>query len=95
MTAPRFSVGQRVRIARRDPGCHHRVPAYAKGHLGIVERVCAEHGRPEAFIRGNGHPPTRLYRVRIDQQQLWPDYHGAAGDCLEVEIFEHWLEPAQ
>ena len=95
MTAPpRFGVGQRVRIVDRTPPVHHRVPAYAKGRVGTVERVCGRHGRPENYIRGDGRPLTRLYRVRIPQPELWPSYSGSAHDKLEIEIFEHWLEDA-
>jgi nitrile hydratase len=35
-----------------------------------------------------------LYRVRFAQQTVWPDYRGPASDTLDVEIYEHWLEPA-
>lgn len=94
MTAARFSIGQRVRIADRTPGVHHRVPAYAKGHVGTIERICGVHGQPERFIRGDGEPAARLYRVRIPQTDLWPAYSGARHDKLEIEIFEHWLEEA-
>jgi len=93
MTVARFDVGQRVRIADRTPPVHHRVPAYAKGRVGVIERVCREHGEPEKFIRGDGTPPQRLYRVRIAQHHLWDDYAGTEGDDLDIEIFEHWLEP--
>lgn len=92
MNAPRFTVGQRVRIADRTPPVHHRVPAYAKGRVGFVERVCGLHGRPEQYIRGDGQPLTRLYRVRMAQPDLWPAYSGASRDTVDVEVFEHWLE---
>ena len=95
MTATPFRVGQRVRIADRTPAVHHRVPSYAKGRIGRVERVCGLHGDPEKFIRGDGRPEQRSYRVRICQQDLWPDYDGAAGDRLDIEIFEHWLEAVE
>ncbi len=91
---PRFHVGQRVRIAARTPPVHHRVPAYAKGRLGVIERICGRHGQPERFIRGDGRPPTRLYRVRLALAELWPGYRGQAADKLELEVFEHWLEQA-
>jgi nitrile hydratase len=94
MNAPRFQVGERVRIADRTPPVHHRVPSYAKGHTGTIERVCGLHGEPEKFIRGDGKPLQRIYRVRIDQPALWNDYEGSATDKLDIEIFEHWLEPA-
>ncbi len=92
MDSPRFCVGQSVRIADRYPSVHHRVPAYAKGQVGVVERVCGRHGQPETYIRGSGAPETQLYRVRIAQPDLWPDYTGNARDTLDIEIFEHWLE---
>ena len=95
MNGSRFDVGQRVRIADRTPPVHHRVPAYAKGRAGAIERICGLHGQPEKFIRGDGNPLTRLYRVRIAQTQLWPVYHGNPADKLELEVFEHWLEPVE
>ncbi len=94
MSAPRFVVGQRVRIADRTPPVHHRVPAYAKGRTGTIERVCGEHGQPETYIRGDGQPVTRLYRVRIPQTDLWEGYSGTPADKVDIEIFEHWLEDA-
>ena len=95
MSEPVFQVGQRVRIDDRTPPVHHRVPSYAKGKTGIVERVCGLHGEPEKFIRGDGKPPQRIYRVLIQQDKLWAGYEGTQGDKLEIEIFEHWLEPVE
>jgi hypothetical protein len=94
MSEPLFKLGQRVRIADRTPPIHHRVPAYAKGKVGIVERICGMHGDPEKFIRGDGKPMHRLYRVRILQSALWGSYNGTLNDKLDIEIFEHWLESA-
>jgi nitrile hydratase len=94
MNAPKFAEGQWVRISDRTPPVHHRVPSYAKGHIGVIERVCGMHGEPEKFIRGDGKPAQRVYRVRIPQISLWDSYDGTDRDKLELEIFEHWLEPA-
>lgn len=95
MTEPLFQVGQSVRIHDRTPPVHHRVPSYAKGHIGVIERVCGLHGMPEKFIRGDGEPKQRIYRVQIPQHDLWLTYEGPPGDKLELEIFEHWLELAK
>ena len=95
MTEPKFTSGQRVRIADRTPPVHHRVPSYAKGQIGVVERVCGMHGMPEKFIRGDGQPSHRIYRVSIPQTELWNGYDGSKDDLLEIEIFEHWLEPVE
>lgn len=95
MNEPKFSTGQCVRIVDRTPPIHHRVPGYAKGQVGVIERVCGMHGEPEKFIGGDGTPAQRLYRVKIPQTALWDSYDGTDRDDLEIEIFEHWLEPAE
>ncbi len=95
MSEPQFSVGQRVRISDRTPPVHHRVPSYAKGRIGIIERVSGMHPDPERCIRGDGKPLQRIYRIRIPQADLWRPYEGSEGDRLEIEIFEHWLESAE
>ena len=95
MMEPKFTTGQRVRIADRTPPVHHRVPSYAKGRVGVIERVCGVHGEPEKFIRGDGEPAQRIYRITIPQTELWNSYDGTENDILEIEIFEHWLETAE
>ena len=92
MTA-RFAVGDRVRISQRYPSEHHRVPNYVKGARGEIERVCDAFGQPESLaVGGDGEPFQTLYRVRLQQKQLWPGYDGTHRDTLDIEIFEHWLE---
>lgn len=91
----RFKVGDQVRISDRREARHHRVPAYVKGHLGTIERVCGAQGQPELLALGeSGEPKQTVYRVHLDQTRLWQDYQGPGRDALEIEIFDHWLEPA-
>ena len=91
----RFQEGARVRIADRDPPQHNRTPIYARGLTGVVARVCPAFGQPELLAYGgDGRPDMTLYRVRLKQRDIWPDYDGGPDDDLEIEIFEHWLEPA-
>ncbi len=92
---PRFGPGDRVRIDDRDPGVHNRVPRYARGRVGVIERLCGAFGQPELLAYGgDGEPAQMLYRVRLEQTALWPDDAENSADTLEIEIFEHWLEPA-
>ncbi len=93
MTEPRFAAGDRVRISHRMTSAHHRVPAYAKGVAGEIERVCNAFGQPETLATGeSGKPLQTLYRVRVQQTDIWDDYAGNPSDTLDIEIFEHWLE---
>lgn len=92
---PRFKPGDKVRIRAANPPGHRRVPSYARGRPGIIERVCGEFPNPEELAYGfDGLPKRTLYRVRIKQSDIWPDYRGGPKDLLELEIYEHWLEPA-
>jgi len=92
---PRYATGDRVRVRPTHPPGHRRTPYYIRGKTGIVERVCAEFGNPEELAYGfDGKPARRLYRVRFNQKEIWPDYRGPAHDTLDLEVFEHWLDPA-
>ncbi|HKX09135.1 MAG TPA: SH3-like domain-containing protein [Stellaceae bacterium] len=91
---PRFRAGDRVRVRFADAPGHIRTPWYIRGHAGVIERLCGTYGNPEelAFNRP-GTPRQPLYRVRFKQSQVWPDYRGPATDTVDIEIFQHWLEP--
>jgi nitrile hydratase len=89
----RFAVGERVRIAARYAPGHVRTPVYVRGKVGRIERVLPRFLNPEREAYGvNAGTEVQLYRVRLDQMSLWPDYAGAATDVLELEIYEHWLD---
>jgi nitrile hydratase subunit beta len=93
--SPRFAVGERVRVRRADPPGHVRTPWYCRGHVGTVERLCGAFANPEELAYNRpGLPAQPLYRVRFRSAELWPDYRGGAGDAVEIEILQHWLEKA-
>lgn len=92
---PRFRTGDRVLVAARRPPGHVRTPWYIRGHSGVVERMCGAFANPEDLAYGGtGLRAQPLYRVRFELAQVWPGYRGAPGDTIEIEIYEHWLEPA-
>jgi nitrile hydratase len=91
----RFAPGQPVVIAPRYPPGHVRVPVYCRGKPGVVERALPAFLNPEEEAYGRyDRPPVPDYRVRFRLVDLWPDYTGPAHDTVDLEIFEHWLEPA-
>lgn len=94
--AARFNVGDAVRVREMVAPGHIRTPWYVRGHSGIVERLCGVFGNPEelAYARP-GTPRQPLYRMRFAQRNLWPDYGGSEDDTVDIEIYQHWLEPIQ
>ncbi|MEQ9640460.1 MAG: nitrile hydratase subunit beta [Alphaproteobacteria bacterium] len=93
MTA-KYQPGERVRVRTDRPSGHCRTPHYCRGHVGEVERICGDFRNPETLAYAlDGLPKQPLYRVRFSQADLWPDYDGPKTDTLDIEIYEHWLEP--
>ncbi len=91
----RFRSGDAVTVRAMYPPGHIRTPYYIRGKCGVIERVCGEFANPEELAFGrDGLPRRPLYRVRFRQRDIWPHYGGAGEDTVDVEIFEHWLEPA-
>lgn len=92
----RFAPGDRVRVRRADPPGHLRAPWYIRGEAGEIERLCGAFPNPEELAYNRpGLPRQPLYRVRFRQARLWPDYAGPPGDTIEIEIYQHWLEPEE
>jgi nitrile hydratase len=89
-----FAIGDVVRIKRTNPPGHRRTPYYIRGKTGTIERICGAFPNPEELAYGfDGLPRRVLYRVRFDQPHVWEGYDGPAHDLIEMEIYEHWLEP--
>ena len=93
----RFTVGDRVRAAQRNPAGHTRLPRYVRGQVGTVAHVHGAHIFPDRHVSRPLPPyddvPEWLYTVVFDGRTLW----GAQADpTLEVSVdaWEPYLEPA-
>lgn len=92
---PRFAPGDTVRIRDNHTPGHVRIPFFVRHHTGVVERYCGAYRNPEQLAYGERDGPLiDLYRVHLKQTALWPDYAGQPGDSLEIEVYDHWLDPA-
>ena len=92
-----FGPGDRVQVmdleAEQGLTGHMRAPVYCRGKTGEIERFCGAFGNPETLAYGgDGTPAQPLYRVRFKQAHVWPGYAGAANDCIEIEVYQHWLK---
>lgn len=86
-----YGVGQRVRILDLMKPGHVRTPTYVREKIGIVERYCGTFENPEDRAYGRSATRIGLYRVTLQQSEVWPEYAGEPSDTLEIEIYEHWL----
>jgi nitrile hydratase len=93
---PVFAAGDRVQVREVDAPGHIRTPHYIRGKSGVVERFVGFFRNPEELAYGrSGEPKRALYRVRFAQREVWPEYDGAAGDTVDIDLYEHWLEPLE
>jgi nitrile hydratase subunit beta len=90
----KFEIGQPVRVRADYPLGHIRTPFYIRGKVGTIADSVGEYLNPELSAIGkDGLPKQPLYRVRFNQAEAWSYYTGSVCDTLDVEIYEHWLEP--
>ena len=91
-TSPRFALGDAVLTRATAVDHHTRLPAYARGRRGRIERVHGVHVFADAHATGD-ESPQWLYTVAFDGRELWPD---AVDDTLRVSIdaWESYLSPA-
>ena len=90
---PRFRVGQRVRARNINPVGHTRLPRYARGKVGIVER---DHGvtvLQDTEELSLGRTPQHVYSVRFAARELWGE-QASPRDALHIDLWDDYLEPA-
>lgn len=90
---PAFAVGDRVRARVISPTGHTRLPRYARGRTGVIERRHGAHVFPDNHAHGRGEDPHHLYCVRFEARELWgPD--APARDSVRLDLWEPYLERA-
>jgi nitrile hydratase beta subunit len=92
-TAPRFAVGQAVRAKKINPIGHTRLPRYARGAVGTVDRVHGAHVFPDSNAHFEGERPQYLYSVRFAARELWGK-GATARDSVYIDLWESYLDPA-
>jgi nitrile hydratase len=89
----RFAVGQAVRTRRTRVAHHTRLPGYAHGKRGVIERVHGAHVFADAHAQGVGEDPQWLYGVAFAGVELW-GADAAPGLVVTIDAWEPYLEPA-
>ena len=88
-----FKVGQRVRARNLNPTGHTRLPRYARGKLGVIERCHGAHVFPDSNAHFRGENPQHLYSVRFSAADLW-GADAKARDSVALDLWDDHLEPA-
>jgi nitrile hydratase beta subunit len=91
--APRFQAGQRIRARNINPVGHTRLPRYARGKLGMIERDYGVFVFPDTNAQFLGENPQHLYAVRFSARELWGE-QAKLQDTVYLSMWDDYLEPA-
>lgn len=91
--APRFRPGDRVVARTINPPGHTRLPRYARGRRGVVDRDQGVFVFPDTHAMGQGPKPQRLYSVRFNARELWGEA-ASARDAVYIDLWDDYLDPA-
>ena len=91
--APQFKVGQRVRARNINPAGHTRLPRYARGKLGTIERDHGVFVFPDTNAQFLGEKPQHVYSVRFAARELWGE-QATPQDTVYLDLWDDYLEPA-
>jgi nitrile hydratase subunit beta len=91
--AARFRAGKQVRARTINPMGHTRLPRYARGKLGTVERDHGVFVFPDTDAHFLGEKPQHVYSVRFLARELW-GAQAAPKDSVYLAMWDDYLEPA-
>ena len=90
-TKARFKVGDRVRTRQINPTGHTRLPRYARGREGVVNRHHGIFVFPDTNARLQGEQPQHLYSVRFQARELWGE-SASSKDSVYLDLWDSYLE---
>ena len=90
---PSFQVGQHVRARNLNPIGHTRLPRYARGKTGTIERDNGVYVFPDTNAHFLGEKPQHVYSVRFTAHELWGE-QASPHDAIYIDLWDDYLEPA-
>jgi nitrile hydratase beta subunit len=90
---PLFRQGQRVRARNINPIGHTRLPRYARGKSGTVERDYGVFVFPDTSAHSLGEKPQHVYSVRFAARELWGQ-QAEPQDAVYLDLWDDYLESA-
>lgn len=93
-TPPRFQIGDAVITVNFQPHSHTRLPRYARGKRGVINRVQGTFVFGDSNGSGLGEHPQSVYSVRFEAGELWGDNPNFPRGAVYLDLWESHLRPA-
>jgi len=90
---PAFNIGDAVKAKNIHPVGHTRLPRYARGCRGVIERDHGVYAFADSVAAHQGDCPQHLYCVRFTAAELWGD-ESRSNDTILLDLWDDYLDPA-
>jgi len=89
----KFKPGDAVIARNMHPRGHTRIPRYARGRRGTIDRDHGVFVFPDSNAELAGETPQHVYSVRFSARELWGD-DASAHDAIYIDLWDDYLDPA-
>jgi len=89
--APKFVVGDKITTKVMHPETFTRLPRYARGKQGTIEKTYGAFLFPDSNAYGIEEAPQYNYSVRFSARELWGE-DAPPKDALYIDLFESYME---
>ena len=86
-----FKAGDQVRARNIHSKGHIRLPRYARGRTGVIDRDYGVFIFPDTHAVYAGNKPQHLYSVRFTARELWGE-EASARDKVYLDMWDDYLE---
>jgi len=89
--SPRFKVGDRVITSNAQPLGHTRLPRYARGRQGVIDRDHGVFTFADTHAMKRDRKPQHLYSVRFAAAELWGS-EASPRDGIYLDLWDDYLQ---
>jgi len=87
---PRFQIGDPITVLNVHSRTHTRLPGYARGKRGVIDRLHGVHDFHDVLPDGQEAQPQPVYSVRFTAKELWGE-SAEANQKVYLDMWESYL----
>lgn len=89
----KFKPGDKVMTRKINPEGHTRLPRYARGRFGVIDRHHGVFIFPDSHAASGDTKPQNLYSVCFSAKELWGE-QGSESDKIYIDLWDDYLDLA-
>jgi nitrile hydratase len=89
--APRFEVGDVVRVLDDSPKGHTRKARYIRGKTGVIDMAHGTFVYPDSAGNGGDDAPEHVYTVKFTNEELWGAQAAEPNGVVYFDVWEPYI----